>query len=526
MGIFDHFPYTNFHELNLDWILRMLKEIDTTIEQFVAINALKYADPIQWSITSQYEKNTIVIDPQTGTAYISVAPAPIGVSLSNTDYWTEVFNLGGFIVRAARNFANTYEAESTTTATTATPVNSWIVWGDVLYRATINISIGDSYVVGGNIEHFTMENIIGHIQDLSTTNKSNIVAAINEINTNLIAEIAARGNADTALNNAITAEATARGNADTALSNRLDTLEDTNVPNIWHNKNIVVYGDSLSTVTHQFWQYMQELDPTITITNRAVAGSRIDDGVTLLQNATDLSDFDIIVLQYGTNSWQGTSLKNMGVQFKTAIQTAATKAPLAQIVCIAPFYSYRPDYGVSTINTLGYGIYDYSALICYIASMYGAIAYNLYEISGVNQWNYTEYIEASPGGIYVHENERLGRRIANLLMQDTKYNGTIAPYYNIDLPNGGTLLFFKYPSFTIITGTGYCSVSDMEALSLTDLAGGYGTQCIVRGHTNKDTALCVFTASGTFAFNWSSGTPDTSIEGLQMIVFKGSYQPV
>ena len=56
MGIFRQFPYTNFHELNLDWMLRMLQEIDTTMSQFVAINALKYADPIQWNITSQYSK--------------------------------------------------------------------------------------------------------------------------------------------------------------------------------------------------------------------------------------------------------------------------------------------------------------------------------------------------------------------------------------------------------------------------------------------------------------------------------------
>ena len=79
MGLFDQFPYTNFHELNLDWILKALDNIQKTMDQFVALNSLKYADPIQWNITSQYAKNTIVIDPQTGTAYISVQPVPEGV---------------------------------------------------------------------------------------------------------------------------------------------------------------------------------------------------------------------------------------------------------------------------------------------------------------------------------------------------------------------------------------------------------------------------------------------------------------
>ena len=181
MGIFDNFPYTNFHELNLDWILKMLQQIDKTMSEFVAINALKYADPIQWSIIRQYEKNTIVIDPLTGTAYISVQPVPSGVAITNTDYWTVVFDLGAFVVRASKNFAAKYEDATTLTATFPSSVNDWLIWGDVLYRAISPIVAGDQYVIGSNIEHFTAEDIIGHIEDLDTTDKSNLVAAINEL---------------------------------------------------------------------------------------------------------------------------------------------------------------------------------------------------------------------------------------------------------------------------------------------------------------------------------------------------------
>ena len=157
MGLFDNFPYTNFHELNLDWILKILKEIQSTLEQFVAINSLKYADPIQWDITTQYEKNTIVIEPLSGTAYISVQAVPAGVAISNTDYWTPVFDLSYFITRSGQNFANTFEANVTTTATQATPEGGWIIWDSLLYEATTNISIGDLYVPGGNIELRTVE---------------------------------------------------------------------------------------------------------------------------------------------------------------------------------------------------------------------------------------------------------------------------------------------------------------------------------------------------------------------------------
>ena len=87
------YPYTDFHELNLDWIINQFKEMSIQLEKFVSLNTIKYADPIQWDITTQYETNTIVVDPITGSAYISVQPVPTGVSLSNTDYWSKIFDL-------------------------------------------------------------------------------------------------------------------------------------------------------------------------------------------------------------------------------------------------------------------------------------------------------------------------------------------------------------------------------------------------------------------------------------------------
>lgn len=34
MGLFEQFPYTNFHELNLDWILNKIKEFQERLDQF------------------------------------------------------------------------------------------------------------------------------------------------------------------------------------------------------------------------------------------------------------------------------------------------------------------------------------------------------------------------------------------------------------------------------------------------------------------------------------------------------------
>lgn len=197
MGLFDQFPYTNFHELNLEWILKTLQMIESTMDTFVSLNSLKYADPIQWDITSQYEKNTIVIDPQTGTAYISVQPVPLGVTITNTDYWTVVFDLGSFVVRAAKNFTDHWEDETTLTATFPSSVGDWVVWGDTLYRVISPIVAGDQYVTNSNIEHITMEGTIGHLDDLTTTDKSNLVAAINEIAAEVLGKIGDLDNLNT-----------------------------------------------------------------------------------------------------------------------------------------------------------------------------------------------------------------------------------------------------------------------------------------------------------------------------------------
>ena len=186
MGFLNKYPYTDFHELNLDYILEVMKTVETTLTDFVSLNAIKYADPIQWSITRQYEKNTVVIDPLTGTAYISVAPVPIGAALTRTEYWTVVFDLEQFVTKASENFANTYEAQTTTTATQATPQYGWLVWGGILYVANTAITPGDAYVVDGNITRITVEDICGHIETLNTTDKSNLVAAINEVLATLI----------------------------------------------------------------------------------------------------------------------------------------------------------------------------------------------------------------------------------------------------------------------------------------------------------------------------------------------------
>lgn len=271
----NRYPYTDFHELNLSWIIEMLSQVEKTLNDFVSINALKYADPIQWNITSQYEKNTIVIDPVSGVAYISVQPVPAGVALTNTDYWTVVFDLGQFVVRASKNFSIKYESDTTITATFASTANDWLVWGDTLYKALVNITPGDTYVVNGNIEHFTMEELVGHLEDLSTTDKASIVNAINEL-------VASIGNLNTNVGDL----------------NDLTTIDKTSIVNAINENvltrtylNVKLYGavgDGITNDTQAF------LDAIASMTDRSAlyvpSGTYLIDPIVINKGVTIIGD--------------------------------------------------------------------------------------------------------------------------------------------------------------------------------------------------------------------------------------------
>ncbi|MBR2702260.1 MAG: SGNH/GDSL hydrolase family protein, partial [Erysipelotrichaceae bacterium] len=162
MGVFEQFPYANMHEMNLDWLLKKMKELAQAMETFKATESLKFADPILWNITTQYEKSTVVLDP-TGNAYLSLQPVPTGIQLNNEDYWLEIFNFTDYTRTANQNLTVNVET-NTTRATADYQADDWLIWNDVLYRVTSPIAIDDALIVapaaGSNIIHFTVEDFI------------------------------------------------------------------------------------------------------------------------------------------------------------------------------------------------------------------------------------------------------------------------------------------------------------------------------------------------------------------------------
>ncbi len=87
--MFNEFPYSDFHELNLDWIIKEMLGLKKAWKEFKAISTMEYKGI--WDITEQYPKFSIVTD-DNGRGWLSLQPVPSGIELSNTDYWLKIMD--------------------------------------------------------------------------------------------------------------------------------------------------------------------------------------------------------------------------------------------------------------------------------------------------------------------------------------------------------------------------------------------------------------------------------------------------
>ena len=187
MGIFEQFPYTNFHDLNLDWILNAIRSMDKKLDEFVASNVLSYAEPIQWDIETQYAKNTVVVDPKTGTAYMSINPVPVGQLLTNKYYWQPIFNYDEIVNTLKKQIA-AVQADQNNIIPVAANQNALVWVANKLYRLTKSLASGSKIIENENAVPVTVEEII------------------NDIDAQLYNEISDRESADTTITNKLNKE--------------------------------------------------------------------------------------------------------------------------------------------------------------------------------------------------------------------------------------------------------------------------------------------------------------------------------
>lgn len=88
MAFFNKYPYTDMHELNLDWILETIRNLCQEMDDWEAVNAITFSGA--WDITKQYPSWTIVSDNNIG--YVSIKPVPAGILLTDGNYWRAVID--------------------------------------------------------------------------------------------------------------------------------------------------------------------------------------------------------------------------------------------------------------------------------------------------------------------------------------------------------------------------------------------------------------------------------------------------
>ena len=170
------YPYTDFHEMNLDFLLQSMDTLKKAFKDFTASNSLIFAEPLQHDLTQSYAKNTIVLDPD-GNAYISLQAVPEGVQLSNADYWLMVFNFEDYTEKANKNFTVNYFRDTTRSDRTLA-VGDWVVLDDVLYTVTQAIAADGLFIIGTNLTHFTVEQFL---KDFVTSINQTVLQYKNDI---------------------------------------------------------------------------------------------------------------------------------------------------------------------------------------------------------------------------------------------------------------------------------------------------------------------------------------------------------
>ena len=83
---FNRYPYINLNDLNLDWIINMIKDLHKEMDTYTALNTISWGGT--WDIGEAYKQWTIVED--SGNGYISIQPVPRNVPITDTDYWVMV----------------------------------------------------------------------------------------------------------------------------------------------------------------------------------------------------------------------------------------------------------------------------------------------------------------------------------------------------------------------------------------------------------------------------------------------------
>lgn len=196
----------------------MVSKVIEVMQQYIESSSISYADPIQWDITKQYPRNTVVVTVN-GDGYLSTQPVPIGIDIDNEDYWTKIGNFSE-LWGSVKLAITPVDEKLKTTASAARAVNDLVWLNNDLYVITKGMDAGTRYIEGTNCKKTDIGEQLNDLNTKVDSNKSSVDNSIEQINTNI-------ENINTNLNKKIDKDTV--GNLDQTVSGNMNQTVDGNV---------------------------------------------------------------------------------------------------------------------------------------------------------------------------------------------------------------------------------------------------------------------------------------------------------
>lgn len=196
----------------------MVSKVIEVMQQYIESSSISYADPIQWDITKQYPRNTVVVTVN-GDGYLSTQPVPIGIDIDNEDYWTKIGNFSE-LWGSVKPAITPVDEKLKTTASANRNINDLVWLNNDLYVITKAMDAGTRYIEGTNCKKTDIGEQLNDLNTKVDSNKSSVDNSIEQINTNI-------ENINTNLNKKIDKDTV--GNLDQTVGGNMNQTVDGNV---------------------------------------------------------------------------------------------------------------------------------------------------------------------------------------------------------------------------------------------------------------------------------------------------------
>lgn len=161
----------------------MVSKVIEVMQQYIETSSISYADPIQWDITKQYPRNTVVVTVN-GDGYLSTQPVPIGIDIDNEDYWTKIGNFSE-LWGSVKLAITPIDEGLKTTASANRNINDLVWLNNDLYVILKPMDAGTRYIDGTNCKKTDIGKQLNNLNTKVENNKSSVDSSIEQINTNI-----------------------------------------------------------------------------------------------------------------------------------------------------------------------------------------------------------------------------------------------------------------------------------------------------------------------------------------------------